>query len=117
MYPGLLVAMIANESYQKVAVSSLIALVAAFFFYRNFSIYKKADGYLKDLIISTLLLSGNFSLPVWSSAAKNDANNLVFLLLIPIVFIVNYLLTKSSSAKQAIGLYQRAYNKHFKRDC
>lgn len=112
MYPGFLVATLANGSYEKVAVSSLIALVSGFFFYRNFNIYKNADGYLKSFFVSTFLLSGNFSLPVWSSASKSDASDLVFLLLIPIIFIVNYLLTKSSSAKQAAALYQRVYNKY-----
>jgi len=116
MYPGFLAATLTNGSYEKVAVSSLIALVASFFFYRNFNIYKNSDGYLKIFFISTLLLSGNFSLPVWSSASKSDASDLVFLLLIPIIFIVNYLLTKSSSAKQAIALYQRVYKKSFKQD-
>ena len=116
MYPGFLAAMLANGNYEKVAVSSLIALVAALFFFRNFNIYKETDGYLKSFFISTLLLSGNFSLPVWSSVSKSDASDLVFLLLLPLIFIVNYLLTKSSSAKQAVAVYQRVYNKKINKD-
>ncbi|WP_426370022.1 hypothetical protein [Pseudocolwellia sp. HL-MZ7] len=116
MYPGFLASTLASEYYDKVAVSTLVALVAAFFFYRNLAIYQKADGYLKCFFVSTFLLSGNFSIPVWSSAAKNDASNLVFLLLFPAMFIVNYLLTKSEPAKHAVALYNRAYNKSLKQD-
>ncbi|OEG74676.1 hypothetical protein BEL05_06160 [Shewanella colwelliana] len=111
MYPGFLVSTLASEYYDKAVVSTLIAFVAAFFFHRYLAIYKKSDGYLKCFFISTFLLSGNFSIPVWSSAAKNDAGNLVFLLLFPLMFIVNYLLTKSEPAKHAVALYNRAYNK------
>ena len=117
MYPGVAVYLYFHNSFEKLFIFTVLALVGVFFFYQSYSIFKRVQGFLKRVIISTLLVSGSMCIAAISPEAKNAFAGAVLFLVVPSVFISSYLLHKSKSALKVKVLYKRAYNKNFKRDC
>jgi len=117
MYPGVAVYLFLHNSFEKLFIFTVIALIGVFFFYQSYSIFISVQGFLKRVIISTLLVNGSLYIAAISPESKNAFAGAILFLFIPSMFISNYLLYKSKPALKVKALYKRAYNKNLKRDC
>lgn len=116
MYPGIAFGLIFNGKFEKLLIFTILALIGLFIFYQSYSLFKKCNGFLKRLIISTVLVSSSLVIEAISPEAQNASAGAFLFLVIPSLFISIYLLHKSKPALKVKALYQRAYNKSLKQD-
>ena len=108
MYPGLAFALFLHDSFGKLLVFSVVALIGLFLFYKDYSIFNDVKGFFKRLVISIILVSGSYSIASISPEAKNAFAGAILFLFIPSLFVSNYLLYKSKPALKVKALYKRA---------
>mgnify|MGYP001196633314 CR=1 FL=1 len=70
----------------------------------NYSIFKSVRGFLKRVIISTLLVCGSLCVAAISPEAKNTFAGAILFLFVPSMFISTYLLYKSKPALNIFSL-------------
>ena len=116
MYPGIAVYLFLHNNFEKLFVFTVAAFIGVFFFYQSYSIFKSVRGFIKRVIISTILVSGSLYVAAISPEAKNAFAGAILFLFIPSMFISTYLLYKSKPALKVKELYKRAYNKPLKQD-
>ena len=98
MYPGIAVYLFLHNNFEKLFVFTVAAFIGVFFFYQSYSIFKSVRGFIKRVIISTILVSGSLYVAAISPEAKNAFAGAILFLFIPSMFISTYLLYKSKPA-------------------
>jgi len=94
-----------------VFMSLFIIGLGAWYFYKSYEIFKNVPGFIKRLIIASILFTAASIFITVTPEGHNTKIAVIFYFGIPCWLISAYLIFKSGPAKQAYKLWSKDYDK------
>lgn len=108
LIPGLIALLLYKGNIGTALLIALASSYSCYIFYKNYSLIKSVEGYIKRVVISALLFTACLILIEISPEANNAKAGAVFFVTVPCIFIISHMLNNSKPAKRLRELYDNS---------